>query len=136
MPVRLRAADVARIEAVRGDENRSEWARGAIRAALQVEGAYALIPPAGSPLQDPDEQARVLADVAAREPDGTPRKTRKRAAAPRTVTAAAPGVPPTAFQEPAEPERRAAQCPPHPKGRVTKGFCGACARPVGDEAVR
>jgi hypothetical protein len=27
------------------------------------------------------------------------------------------------------------ECPPHPSGRVIKGFCGACGRPVGDERV-
>jgi hypothetical protein len=127
VPVRLREADVARIDAVRGEENRSQWARGAVQAALQVEGAYALKPPAGSSLADPDEQARMLQDVATREPDGTPRKSRKRAAAPKTVAPAAEGVPAAAFQEPPEPApepRQRAACK-HP-GVPRKGLCRHC----------
>lgn len=35
----------------------------------------------------------------------------------------------------ARAERAAAQCPPHPQARVSKGFCGACGRQVGGEQV-
>lgn len=134
VPVRLREADVARVDAVRGEVNRSEWARGAIQAALQVEGAYALRPPAGSVLQDPDEQARVLADMAHREPDGTARKARKRSAkpagaAPRTETPAAEGVPPVVLQPPGPepaPARQKAPCK-HP-GVGRKQRCHQCGQ--------
>ena len=31
--------------------------------------------------------------------------------------------------------RDSSQCPPHPKGRVTKGFCGLCGHQVGTEKI-
>ncbi len=31
------------------------------------------------------------------------------------------------------PAAQSGICPPHPKGRVHKGFCGLCGRQVGDD---
>ena len=57
---------------------------------------------------------------------------RRRAAAPRTVTPAAAGVPAAAFQEPARvPLDPTGQPCAHPKGRRSKGLCGACGTHVG-----
>ena len=115
-----------RIDSIRGEHNRSEWMR-----MVAAEITLGVRKPNGE-LRAPGATAASL-EAAAKSPESPAKRP---VAAAKTVTPALRVAPAAAFQEPAEPERRAAQCPPHPKGRVTKKFCGACGRPVGDEAVR
>ena len=61
-----------------------------------------------------------LASLGAKEPAQVKTGARRGA-----KPAAAPPEPPLP-----RPKKATGECPPHPKGRVNKGFCGACGRPA------
>lgn len=137
--MRVRASLMAQIDVARGERNRSEWARESLRAVIAGDPRVS----AGPPLEDPS--AGVITGLSDAEVDGfvaavsegrepAPAKPRRRAAAPRTVTPAAPGVPPTAFQEPAPAPVRRPRCT-HPGTRVIGGFCKECDVVVGQGGV-
>lgn len=107
VPVRVRKSLLRQIDGVLGDRNRSEWFRSLAESAVAGDPRVSAGPPLEDPpagvitgLSDAEVDGFVAAASEGREP--APAKPRRRAAAPRTVSPAAPGVPPTAFQEPAE----------------------------------
>lgn len=118
IPVRVRESLLARIDAARGDRNRSEWGRAAMEAAVGSD----------VPVSRP-EPVNGAPEPAAKSPERPAERPR---AAVKTVTPAPAGVPAAAFQEPAGvPLDPTGQPCVHPKGRRSKGLCGACGTYVG-----
>lgn len=121
VPVRVRESLLARIDAARGEVNRSEWFRGAAEAAVN-DSVPALLS-RGGPIVSREQAEALGLTVEAKRLPPSARKPRK--AAPETVTPAAEGVPAAAFREPAPVPAKRPSCP-HPGTRVIGGFCKQC----------
>jgi len=109
---RLSETEAEAIDAARGKQPRSEWLQSAIQQAL-----------AFSERPDPARPRR----AAPRKPTEA-EKDAARIVTRRMTGAEMPAVP---AAEPSRGQDRASECPPHPKGRVLKGLCGACGTHVG-----